>query len=308
MHISCMPKVHILVLNWNNYHDTKGCLQSLKNIKYSNVRIIVIDNNSSDGSGRRLLKEFPEYRFIFNSENLGYTGGNNVGITQSVGEKADYLLILNNDTLIPSPEFLSIAVDFMEENKAVGILGPQILSHETNKVLSVYSDSILFKRIFRHVSRENKGIMDLCKDGTVTPTVKGTVMLVRREVFEKIGLFDEHFFMYTDEDDFCIRAQLKGFKVIYYEKLIVYRKDGKDGLDYLRFKSYYVTRNLLRLVNKNFRGMAKAELLLIYLLFISRNLLKCLLKSETTVAAAVIKGFSDGARGLYGKRMCRTHG
>src|SRR5205823_1889527 len=115
------PRVGIIILNWNSYQVTSECLLSLRKLNYPNTEIVLVDNGSSDDSADRLQNEFPEIRVLRNPENLGFPGGNNVGIRYVLDRGADYLLLLNNDTVV-QPDFLRELVQVAESDATIGLL------------------------------------------------------------------------------------------------------------------------------------------------------------------------------------------
>ena len=116
-------KVSIIVLNWNNYNDSAECLESLNNIDFPNCEIILVDNASEDGSAERLKMNYPNISLIKNHDNYGYAKGNNVGIKQALKNGADYVLLLNNDTVVDQ-HFLTPLVMDAEADNGIGIVGP----------------------------------------------------------------------------------------------------------------------------------------------------------------------------------------
>src|SRR5437763_7318693 len=120
MQMTKKPRIYVVVLNWNNYADTQKCLESLRTATYSNLRIIVVDNGSIDGSGQRLAREYPEWPVILNDSNLGFSRGCNVGIRAALeDETCAYVLLLNNDATA-TPSFLEKAVEAAEADRRVG--------------------------------------------------------------------------------------------------------------------------------------------------------------------------------------------
>ena len=118
-------KVTIILLNWNGKEDTIECLESLKHITYPNYEILLVDNGSTDGSVECFRERYPGMEIIENGENLGFAEGNNVGIRRAMDEGADYVLLLNNDTVV-DPEFLGELVKVGESDPKIGIVGPKI--------------------------------------------------------------------------------------------------------------------------------------------------------------------------------------
>src|SRR5215472_2220491 len=115
------PKVSVITLTWNSHEVTRDCLLTLKKLDYPSFEIIVVDNGSTDGSQKQLAREFPDVRRICNATNLGFSGGNNVAIRDALARNADYLLLLNNDTIV-SPGFLRELVKVAESDEKIGLL------------------------------------------------------------------------------------------------------------------------------------------------------------------------------------------
>jgi len=224
------PKVSIVVLNWNRYELTKECLESLEAITYPNYEVILVDNASADGSGARLCREFPQHQFIQNEANLGFARGCNVGVRAALeDENCAYVLLLNNDATATT-QFLEKAVETAEANSRVGLVGGKILySVESKKIW--YAGGYLPRwrggvkiRGFREIDR---GQYDSpCEVGFVT----GALMLIKREVLEKVGLLPEEYFFGIEEYDYCSSVRRTGYELFYVPEFLVYHKaDGSHS-------------------------------------------------------------------------------
>src|SRR6185437_6497170 len=128
------PKVSIIVLTWNSYEITRDCLLSLRKVDYPNFEVVLVDNGSADSSPETLAREFPEVTLIRNPKNLGFTGGNNVGMRNVLSRGTDYVLLLNNDTVV-APDFLAELVEVAESNPRIGVLNPKIYYFEPSDVI-----------------------------------------------------------------------------------------------------------------------------------------------------------------------------
>lgn len=251
-----MKKVSIVILNYNGRQILKQTLDSLiKNISPA-VEIIVVDNNSSDGSVE-YLKSLKRIKTIFSKENLGFTGGNNLGIDYALKGGADYLLLLNNDVLIKD-NFIKPMVDFMAQNKKVGILGPKIYfasgfefhqdrysEKEKGKVIWYAGGKIDWANILashRGVDEVDSGQYD--QEGE-TDFVSGCCFLVRKEVFKEIGLLDNKYFLYYEDADFCLRAKKKGWQVFYFPKAKIWHLNAGSSGCGGELQDYFTTRNRL---------------------------------------------------------------
>lgn len=281
MKINNLPKVSIIILNWNNYNDTKRCLRSFKKIDYPNYEVIVVDNGSNDGTDVKLKKEFSSCNFIFNYENLGYAGGNNIGIKKALKDAADYILILNNDIKVINSKFLDEAVSQMERNPSIGIIGPKVLNPGGNiqdtilfvpTLLNSIKESLFFK--IHKKTKKNYNIPQF------VGVVSGVCWLIRREVIQNIGLLDEDYFMYVEEKDYCYRAEKAGWKIIYYPvKSIIHYKNTEDKNISRTYRQYiYTRRNTILFIRKHF-GFLQA--LMLAMLFLVSNVLKVVFSKIT---------------------------
>jgi len=214
----CRKKVSIVVVNWNGKEHLKYCLPSLKKINYPNYEVIVVDNGSTDGSQAYVKRYHFWVKLIENQKNLGYVGGNNVGIEQSDG---DYILVLNNDTKV-TPEFLKIMVEDMEKDEKIGCLGPKILCLYNKTTLDVAGSFFTDTGFLYHYGYLQDASLPMYNKKREFFCVKGACLLLRKSLVDKIGAFDEDYFNFFEETDLCHRIWLSGYKVIYEPKAIIY--------------------------------------------------------------------------------------
>lgn len=220
------PNVFIIVLNWNNYEDTAECLLSLNNLTYENYHVVLVDNGSTDGSAQRLQREFPHVYTIINRENLGFAAGCNVGIKDSLEKGADGILLINNDAIL-KPLSLRTAIQSLFSSQEIGIVGGKILCfHDHRKIDSVGVHRVIWPLCLAKSSGTGKldrGQFELPKE---LIAAKGALMLIKRRIFDKIGLLSEDFFLGGEDLDFCIRARKAGFKVMYEPRFVAFHKVG----------------------------------------------------------------------------------
>lgn len=240
------PKVVIIILNWRSPEETIACLKSLAKLNYPNFKIILIDNGSRDGSFVKLDKFLDGFskpiQFIKNKENLGYSGGNNQGIKIALKENPDYVLLLNNDTIVP-PDFLKKMIEFAEKNPKIGILSPKIYNLVKN-AKKVWFAGGKINWILGKASHIGKEIKNEKPKESIVP---GCAMLIKKAVFAELGLLPEEYFFYLEDTDFCLRAQKKGWKVIYFPNAHIFHKaEQKHSL----FTLYYYQRNRILLTKK----------------------------------------------------------
>jgi hypothetical protein len=230
MNAKIAPLVSIIILNLNRKDYLEKCLQSIYNNSYKNCEVIVVDNGSTDGSQELVRKKFPYVKLIENSQNLGFGGGNNIGIKNARG---DLLFLINNDVVL---DHLCIQklVEKSLLRKDVGIFGCKIYFGHLGNVLQ-HAGGILDKSgsgTVRGLLEKDSGFYDIdCE----VDWVHGAAMMVRREVFEKVGIFDRIYHpIYHDEIDICYRARKAGFKVLYVPKAVVYHYEEAKGLKTLK--------------------------------------------------------------------------
>lgn len=236
-----MNKVFILILNYKRPKETIDCLNSLKslNTKYCIPHTIVVDNGSKDDSieqiknGKLKMENAnPKFKItlIQNKKNLGFAGGNNVGIKYALQKGADFILLLNNDTKV-YPDFLIQLIKVIKKDKNTGIVGPVIEHKVKNKIFYDYGGRINFKlakayHINKKVYKKTKSIE--------RDFVSGCCMLVKREVFEKIGFFDEKYFLYLEDVDFCVRVKKAGYKIYLTPTAKIFHYGGASGNDWIK--------------------------------------------------------------------------
>jgi GT2 family glycosyltransferase len=240
-----LPQVTIIVLNWNGLNDTLDCLESLGQLDYKNHKVVVVDNGSVDGSVPGIREQFPGVTIIENGENLGYAGGNNVGLRYAMAQGADYALLLNNDTVV-DPAFLGILVDAAEADPAVGIAGPTIYYHERPDVIWSAGGAIDWQRgSTRMVGLDERDDGQFGVEPRAADFVTGCAMLVRRTMMEKVGPLDERFFAYYEETEWCVRVARAGYKIVHVPLARMWHKISPSARADSPLVHYYMTRNRL---------------------------------------------------------------
>ena len=214
-------KVSIIIVNWNGKEFLKSCLKSIFNQTYSNFEVIVVDNHSFDESVDFIKDNFPDVKIIELDKNYGFAKAANIGIKKATGK---YILILNNDIIL-QPDSLEKMVKFMNERKDVGIIQPKVVISSIEKLDNCGSFFTDFGWPYHRCLYRDPNIPEANVELPVC-SAYGACMLIRREVFEKIGLFDEKYFMYGEELDLCCRAWLSGYKVYYVPRTTVFHVKG----------------------------------------------------------------------------------
>jgi len=215
-------KTAIIILNYNGFPYIFDCLESLSRLqdcKIARLQIIVIDNASTDKSVELIKKKFPKIKIIENQTNLGFAGGNNVAIKYALKNNFNNIMLLNPDTIVEK-NFLKPLLQLMKLDKKIGIVSPVLKGKEGSRTifaLGAEFNPILGRTKHIHLKKRPSNVLK-------QEMVSGCAMIVRREVFEKIGLLDERFFLYFEDSDFCLRARKAGFKIYVEPKSLVLHK------------------------------------------------------------------------------------
>lgn len=204
---SISPKIFVIILNFNGIETLLPCLNSIFQSDYPNFEVVVVDNDSKDESFEKARLNYSRAHFIKNSTNVGFSKGNNIGIRYALEKFADHVFVLNNDTVIEK-NTLSTLVKEIEASPLTGIVSPVILGAD-NKIIWFAGGKINWNKM------RNIHLLDL---PSMLPYeseyLTGCAMLVKKEVFKKIGLFDERFFLYYEDADFSVRAKKAGFNLL----------------------------------------------------------------------------------------------
>jgi GT2 family glycosyltransferase len=229
--------ISLIIVNRNVGELLSHCLDSIKANGDISHEVIVVDNDSSDGSQALLAQKYPEVKLIVNSQNLGFAAACNQGIRTSAGK---YPVLLNPDTVV-EPGCLKGLFDFMESNPKTGIAGPRVLNPDGSiqsncRVVPGYFN-ILFARKSpitvawpdNHWSRKHM-YRDLPEDkSSPVPVLSGVCQILRREMLESIGLLDERYFMYMEDMDICLSASLNGWQIFYVPLARIMHHWGKSS-------------------------------------------------------------------------------
>jgi len=251
-----MKKIALVILHFNNKDLTVNCLKSIKSliIKDFSLEVIIVDN-SLKKELLDLRSEFKGLVFLNPEKNFGFTGGNNLGIKKALEDKADYIFIVNNDTILDKNLLVSLLKE-MEGDQSIGILGPKIYfapgcefhkekykPTDEGKVIWYAGGLIDWQNILashRGVDEVDQGQYD---QKTETDFVSGCAMFVRKEVFDKVGLFDDKYFLYWEDVDLCTRVKKANFKVIFFPQAKVWHANAGSSKVGGSLHDYYMTRN-----------------------------------------------------------------
>lgn len=212
---SSLPLVYIIILHWKKLEETRHCLETLRSVEYprDRVKVLVVDNYSLNGSFEALQREFGEVEYLALDANYGFAGGNNPGISAALARGADYVLLLNNDTLVP-PDMLRTLVDAVETDPTLGVVSPKVVWEQRPDTLA----GLGFRCKpygFDLVGWNERDVAPRDDSPVRLDVVFGCAMLIRRQVLLDVGLLDERFFFYYEDVDFCVRAGKWGYGVAY---------------------------------------------------------------------------------------------
>lgn len=298
-----MPKVAAVTINWNQASSTIECIRALQKSEHADLDIIVIDNGSVDQSVRLIGEKCPGVPVIQNRQNLGFAGGCNRGIEEALGKACDFVFLLNNDA-VAAPDTISILVRHMQEQPEVGICAPMIMWHDRPEIIQMVGARMnRMTGIFRAAGMNEKD-MGQYKLPIEFDMVSGCALMVRRDLFEKVGEFDEDFFCYLEEADFCFRARKAGYKITTVPQAKVFHKNAlSSGGSSSPSRIYYSVRNHLRFLDKNVpprnllhNYVRKLAVLTSYMAFVA-------LRSDVPTVKGVracFEGYKDYLRGRFG--------
>ncbi len=266
-----MIDLSVVILNWNVCELLDRCLASLRSDRYS-LEIIVVDNASHDGSVTLVRTKYPQVTLIANTQNRGFTGGNNQGIAAAHGR---YIMVLNPDTEVIGAA-LDRLVTYLDEHPAVGAIGPQLLNPDrsvqssrrrfptlaTAFFESTWLQGLAPRRILTHY------YMD---DVPVTTThevdwLNGACTVFRREVLDQVGVYDaQNFFMYSEELDLCRRVKAAGWPIVYLPEVQVVHYVGKSSEQAVAARHIYFQTSKVHYFRK-WHGPFQANILRLFLL------------------------------------------
>ncbi|HEX9016042.1 MAG TPA: glycosyltransferase family 2 protein [Chloroflexota bacterium] len=301
---TAVPRVGIVLVNWNKAADTVACLESRGRLDYDPFEVVVVDNASTDGSPATIRRHFPEIALIENSGNLGFAAGNNVGVRYLMDRGVDYVLLLNNDTEV-APNLVRSLIDVSERDPGIGIVGPKILYYQPDDL--IWSAGGLIDHLGRsshlHFDEVDSGVDQRPRD---VDYVTGCALLIRRSVIEKVGVLDERFFMYYEEAEWCARVRAAGYRVVYVPEARMWHKIQQSARNNSRQYLYLMTRNRLLYLRCTHASAAKTTAACLDVLRTSAAwTLKRKHREARPLAGALVHGVWDGLLGRFGAPPAR---
>lgn len=249
-----MPHVAIVILNWNNPDDTLACLRSVMALDYPADRllVIVVDNGSRNGSGAQIRAAYPKLTILIPGANLGYAGGNNVGIRDALATGANYIWLLNDDVVV-APESLSTLVQVAVQTPEAACLGPIVLTKESpNHILSAGGLLVNgWEPVHLGIGELVTGISGNVAD---VDFLSGCALFINALALREIGLLDEDFFVYHEDVEWCYRARRAGWRVLSVLDAKVWHPDTGVRDQESSLVTYYAARNHLLFLRKHHIG------------------------------------------------------
>lgn len=234
------PLVSIITINFRQAAITCDLLDTLRQLSYTNVELLLVDNGQQQDESTLFREHYPAVQIISSIENVGFAGANNLAIRHAKGE---YILLLNNDTLVPSG-FLEPIVDTMERHEKIGIVSPKIYYHDIPNTLQFAGEGQIDYRTGRGQDTA-KGQLDQgqFEQSKTISLAHGACMLIRRRALEDIGLLSEDYFLYYEELDYCVRTRQAGWEIWYTAESYIHHRESMSVGKFSVLKTYYMFRN-----------------------------------------------------------------
>ena len=298
--VASTPRVGIVILNWNGRADVLNCVSTLPRLTYPNYTATVVDNASADGSVEALRQRFPEQRVLVMEKNLGFCGGNNRGIADALARGADYVLLLNNDTEM-HPDLVTELVRVAESDPRIGAVGAKNLQLKNpTEVWGAYGELTYGKELVRVIGPRQA-------DGPAFRVVRdvdwaiGNGIMMRRAAIESVGGFDESFFGYHEDVDWCERARERGFRIVFNGNAIIFHKGfgASDPSRPIPFPVlYFLGRNGIYFARKHGSLWQQLRFATLFLAEVAVLLAGSLVRGERLKPHLWrLRGFADGVLG-----------
>jgi GT2 family glycosyltransferase len=287
------PLVSIITVNYRQATMTCELLDSIAINTYKNLEVIVVDNGSENDCTSLFQKHYPSVKTIVSTENLGFAGGNNLGIKQATG---DFLFFVNNDTVFTEGLIENLLARF-DKNLQIGAISPKICYYDTPNIIQ-YAGFTEIGMTGRNETigkdEADKGQHDTARP---TPYAHGAAMMVRKDLIEKAGLMPEQFFLYYEELDWCCRIRRAGFEIWYEPSAVIYHKESASVGKLSPLKVYYQNRNRLLFMKRNTQSLPQLGLFLTYFYTITYPI-----KSLSWLLKKDLPNFSAFQKAVWGLR------
>lgn len=285
-------EISIITVNYNGVKDTCELIDSIPS--NDNMEVIVIDNGSREDEGSLIAQRYPQVMIIRSDRNLGFAGGNNLGIKAAKGK---YIFLINNDTVFKDFNIQPI-INRLKSSHRIGLVCPKIRFEWGNNLIQYAGYTPLSRITARNRSigfgEEDNGQYNIAHS---TPYAHGAAMLIKRDAIDKVGLMPEDYFLYYEEIDWSMMFTKADYEIWYDPSCTIYHKESQSTGQNSPLRTYFMTRNRLLLVKRNWRGIYK-YLAYCYLMCIvaPRDLFKYAFKGRYDLSRAACKGVIDFCR------------
>lgn len=288
--------VYVIILNLNHLDDLKETISSFKCQDYPELHLVVVDNNSTDDSVDWLNINHPEIVVIVNKSNLGWAGGNNVGIKYAIEQNADYLLLANNDLFFDDDTIVSELINTAEKHNKI-IIGPkQNYYYHPDKIYTCGWNVLRNSKIEFNSIRANFELVKFPSGMNIVDYVPGSFILFNSKLIDDIGLIDEDFYLYSEDADFSLKAWQNGYFSVVDNRFTILHKVSATAGKKSKIKSYYKTRNVWLLLRKNYMISNNVSFFKRKVIFsFVKNIIKNIINFNFILLKANIIGFYHGA-------------
>jgi hypothetical protein len=290
------PRVLVIVLNWNGSDDTLACLESLATTDYPAADVMVIDNGSRQSVVPAVRARFPDVACVELPKNLGYAGGNNVGLRHALAAGYAFAYVLNNDTIV-APTALGAAVAAGGEPRVAAVGGKVRAAEDATRLWMTYG-SVTYRQSLIALAgwgERDRGQYDVPRDVEWVP---GCSLLLARAALEDVGLFDERFFAYHEDVDWCTSARERGWRIRYAPDAVVWHRGNRTlgGAVYTSPRKYLSARSTVLFARKHASRAQKLKLAASIILTLPFVFLRRLVTGEAGGVVLKVRGWLDGLR------------
>ena len=301
---SLSNRIAVILVNWNSYDFTKDCIESLQKATYPHFTTIVVDNDSKDGSGKRLQEEYPGIVVLFSPDNKGFTGGNNIGIRYAIENGFDYAMLLNNDTFV-EPNFLEPLIAHLQQHPKTGAVQPRIHFNHDRTLLWNGGNKFNYFIGWPSTSGENQQPQPHHLQEKKMSWITGCAFMVRVSVLKETGLLAENMFMYMEDVDLSFRIRQKGYQLVYIPDAVIYHIAGASNKKVVKDKEgtvnpivhYLNQRNRIWIQKKYTPWYAIPTVLLFNFFYTTLILGYFAIRNRPKKFMAIVNGVKDGITG-----------
>lgn len=293
-------KLGVVLINWNSAEDTIECIRSIRLSETEfGYTIIVVDNGSKDDSLALIRKEFPDLVYIESAKNLGFAGGNNLGIRKAFGLGCNYLFLLNNDTVIDK-KVIDILTTTLKSAKSIGAVAPKMYFYNKKNIIWWAGGRLFLKKgIIKNRGFGKKDRLEF-DDLYACDYLTGCAIMIKKEVIDKIGLLSEEYFHTAEDVDWSLRMRKVGYRLIMDPKARIWHKISRSGGgDLSPFYMYYLERNRLFLMKK-FGYWGKLSYIILLPVWFKRILAALLKARDWYTLKSIFWAIYDFKKGVCG--------